>query len=237
MARFKNEAKAAGRLHHPNIVGVYEYGEDDAVTFIAMEYVEGAGPARVSEPPGEFRFRAARRAHGPAPERARVRARPRRRPPGHQAVEPDRHEPWRAESRRFRHRARRPHRSHDGRHADRHADVHVARAMPGPRRRFPLRSLQRRRRALRAPDRREAVPRQHGGDHLQDLPRGPGAAVAAVQAPAPAAVDQLVATALAKDPAARFQNAHAFRDALRDVAQCRWRSRTQPGRRWWPSAR
>jgi len=43
MARFKNEAKAAGRLHHPNIVGVYEYGEDDAVTYIAMEYVEGTG--------------------------------------------------------------------------------------------------------------------------------------------------------------------------------------------------
>ena len=43
MARFRNEAKAAGRLHHPNIVGVYEYGEDDAVTFIAMEYVEGTG--------------------------------------------------------------------------------------------------------------------------------------------------------------------------------------------------
>jgi serine/threonine-protein kinase len=35
----------------------------------------------------------------------------------------------------------------------------------------------------------------------------------------PAAVDQLVATALAKDPAARFQDAHAFRDALRGVAQ------------------
>ena len=43
MARFKNEAKAAGRLHHPNIVGVYEYGEDAEVTFIAMEFVEGAG--------------------------------------------------------------------------------------------------------------------------------------------------------------------------------------------------
>src|ERR1700675_4987345 len=41
MARFKNEAKAAGRLHHPNIVGVYEYGEDDAVAFIAMEYIAG----------------------------------------------------------------------------------------------------------------------------------------------------------------------------------------------------
>ena len=43
MARFKNEARAAGRLHHPNIVGVYEYGEDADVTFIAMEYVDGVG--------------------------------------------------------------------------------------------------------------------------------------------------------------------------------------------------
>ena len=43
MVRFKNEAKAAGRLQHPNIVSVYEYGEDDKVTDIAMEYVEGAG--------------------------------------------------------------------------------------------------------------------------------------------------------------------------------------------------
>jgi serine/threonine-protein kinase len=43
LVRFKNEAKAAGRLHHPNIVGVYEYGEDDEVAFIAMEYVEGTG--------------------------------------------------------------------------------------------------------------------------------------------------------------------------------------------------
>jgi serine/threonine-protein kinase len=43
MARFKNEARAAGRLTHPNIVAVYEYGEDDTVTYIAMEYVEGHG--------------------------------------------------------------------------------------------------------------------------------------------------------------------------------------------------
>src|SRR5207237_9405253 len=38
-----NEARAAGRLHHPNIVGVYEYGEDDKVAFVAMEYVDGTG--------------------------------------------------------------------------------------------------------------------------------------------------------------------------------------------------
>ena len=43
MARFKNEAKAAGRLHHPNIVGIYEFGEEDAIAYIAMEYVEGVG--------------------------------------------------------------------------------------------------------------------------------------------------------------------------------------------------
>jgi serine/threonine-protein kinase len=41
-ARFRNEAQAAGRLAHPNIVAVYDYGEDGDTAFIAMEYVEGA---------------------------------------------------------------------------------------------------------------------------------------------------------------------------------------------------
>ena len=43
IGRFKNEARAAGRLHHPNIVGIYEYGEHENVAFIAMEYIEGTG--------------------------------------------------------------------------------------------------------------------------------------------------------------------------------------------------
>ena len=43
LSRFKNEARAAGRLHHPNIVGIYEYGEEEEVAFIAMEYVDGIG--------------------------------------------------------------------------------------------------------------------------------------------------------------------------------------------------
>src|SRR6185295_6266453 len=41
IARFKREAQAGGRLQHPGIVGVYEYGGDDAMAFIVMEYVEG----------------------------------------------------------------------------------------------------------------------------------------------------------------------------------------------------
>ena len=41
LARFRREAQAAGRLKHPHIVAVYEYGEDAGTTFIAMEFVEG----------------------------------------------------------------------------------------------------------------------------------------------------------------------------------------------------
>jgi predicted Ser/Thr protein kinase len=41
LARFRNEAQAAGRLQHPGIVAVYDYGEDAEVAYIAMEYVEG----------------------------------------------------------------------------------------------------------------------------------------------------------------------------------------------------
>ncbi len=46
-ARFRNEAQAAGRLSHPGIVAIYEYGEDDDTAFIAMEYVEGQDLSKV----------------------------------------------------------------------------------------------------------------------------------------------------------------------------------------------
>ncbi|WP_332876497.1 serine/threonine-protein kinase [Massilia sp. S19_KUP03_FR1] len=39
--RFKNEAQAAGRLQHPNIVMVFDYGEDAESAYIAMEFVDG----------------------------------------------------------------------------------------------------------------------------------------------------------------------------------------------------
>jgi serine/threonine protein kinase len=39
--RFRREALAAGRLNHPGIVAVYDYGEDEDVAFIVMEYAPG----------------------------------------------------------------------------------------------------------------------------------------------------------------------------------------------------
>jgi serine/threonine-protein kinase len=41
LSRFRREAQAAGRLLHPGIVAVYEYGEDDDLVYIAMEFVDG----------------------------------------------------------------------------------------------------------------------------------------------------------------------------------------------------
>jgi serine/threonine protein kinase len=43
LLRFRNEARAAGRLAHPNIVTVHDFGEDDSTAYIVMEYVAGHG--------------------------------------------------------------------------------------------------------------------------------------------------------------------------------------------------
>jgi eukaryotic-like serine/threonine-protein kinase len=39
--RFRREAQAAAGLSHPNVAGVFDYGEDDGTQFIVMELVEG----------------------------------------------------------------------------------------------------------------------------------------------------------------------------------------------------
>lgn len=47
LRRFKNEARAAASLKHPNIVSVYGVGTERSVHFYAMELIEGADLARV----------------------------------------------------------------------------------------------------------------------------------------------------------------------------------------------
>src|SRR6476661_4950880 len=39
--RFRREAQAAASLNHPNIVAVYDWGQEDGTSFIVMEYVNG----------------------------------------------------------------------------------------------------------------------------------------------------------------------------------------------------
>jgi serine/threonine protein kinase len=41
LQRFRNEVLAGRRLKHPNIVSIYEYGEERDVAFIIMEFIEG----------------------------------------------------------------------------------------------------------------------------------------------------------------------------------------------------
>ncbi|OGS68792.1 MAG: hypothetical protein A2522_10605 [Gallionellales bacterium RIFOXYD12_FULL_53_10] len=39
--RFRSEARAAGRLAHPKIISIYEYGENEEMAYIVMELVRG----------------------------------------------------------------------------------------------------------------------------------------------------------------------------------------------------
>ena len=41
-ARFKREAEAIGNLHHPNILPVYDSGQDEGYSYIAMRYIANA---------------------------------------------------------------------------------------------------------------------------------------------------------------------------------------------------
>ena len=54
VARFKHEAQAGGKLQHPGIVGVYEFGEDQTMAFIVMEYVLGQELRKLMRQRGRF---------------------------------------------------------------------------------------------------------------------------------------------------------------------------------------
>ena len=53
--RFRREAQSAANLSHPNIVGVYDWGEEDGTYFIVMEYIRGRSLAEILKAEGALR--------------------------------------------------------------------------------------------------------------------------------------------------------------------------------------
>jgi eukaryotic-like serine/threonine-protein kinase len=54
LARFRQEAQAAGRCMHPNIVSIYDYALHEGNPFLAMEYVDGIGLGEAMHRTGRF---------------------------------------------------------------------------------------------------------------------------------------------------------------------------------------
>ncbi len=52
--RFRREAQAAANLSHPNIVSVYDWGEEGGTYFIVMEYIEGHSLAQTIKDEGRL---------------------------------------------------------------------------------------------------------------------------------------------------------------------------------------
>ncbi len=48
-ARFQREAQSAGVLAHPNIVTIYDFGEDQGILYLAMEFLQGKSLDRIME--------------------------------------------------------------------------------------------------------------------------------------------------------------------------------------------
>jgi eukaryotic-like serine/threonine-protein kinase len=59
LARFRHEARAAGRCAHPNIVGLYDFAMHEGNPFLAMEYIDGTGLGQALKQAGRFEPRTA----------------------------------------------------------------------------------------------------------------------------------------------------------------------------------
>ena len=59
VSRFRREARSAARLSHPNVVPVFDQGEDEGRVFLAMEYIDGRTAREVVDAEGALTPRAA----------------------------------------------------------------------------------------------------------------------------------------------------------------------------------
>ncbi len=56
MRRFRREAQVSAQLRHPNIVTIYDVGEDAGLSYLAMEFIDGVGLDRVIHGHGALAF-------------------------------------------------------------------------------------------------------------------------------------------------------------------------------------
>ena len=204
--RFRREARSVAQLSHPNIVTVIDRGEQDDRQFIVFEYVAGENLKTLVEREGPLPEDEAVAADAADRAGARLRARARARPPRRQAAEraPERGRPGEGDRLRDRALARRQGRADADRHRDGHERLHRARAGARLARRRTERHLLARRRALRAADRRGAVP----GDNFVAV------AMRHINEPPPSVrerrpdvsprLDAAIRRAMAKEPRDRF---------------------------------
>jgi hypothetical protein len=69
LERFRREARASARLHHTNIVPVFEVGQEGQVSYYAMQFIQGQSLDSVIDELRRLRGRSpARRDHRPARE-------------------------------------------------------------------------------------------------------------------------------------------------------------------------
>src|SRR5262249_53534790 len=74
LSRFRREARSAARLHHTNIVPVFEVGQDGAICYYAMQFIHGQGLDAVIEDLRRYRERGTfAPSAGRAPPSERVR--------------------------------------------------------------------------------------------------------------------------------------------------------------------
>ena len=85
MERFRREAQSAASLNHPNIVAVYDWGQERGTYFIVMEYVEGRSLRDIIRADGRIPAFETARIGAEIADALGVRAPPRRRAPRHQA--------------------------------------------------------------------------------------------------------------------------------------------------------
>ena len=152
--RFRREAQSAAGLNQPNIVGIFDWGQEHGTSFIVMEYIDGRTLRDMIRADGVIAPGADRRHRRRHRGGARVRAQERRRAPGREAGQRAHHHRGPGEGHRLRDRPgrRQQRRAHPHRRGDGHRDVLLARAGPGPPGRRPLRRLLARRRPLRDGD-------------------------------------------------------------------------------------